>query len=147
MAHEKIGRLAALERAQLADERQIAVEDGLHETLSILADAQWHTNAIMAKVGAFCGRARMSLLRHAGKVAREWPVRLLFPPTCLGCRDLVTSPGTLCPECWPGIRFLERPWCPVMGTPFDHDMGPDFLSGEAIADPPPHSGARGRPWH
>lgn len=30
----------------------------------------------------------------------------------------------------------------MMGTPFDHDMGPDFLSGEAIADPPPFRRAR-----
>ncbi|WP_309085579.1 ComF family protein [Chelativorans sp.] len=75
-------------------------------------------------------------------MARDWPVRLLFPPVCLGCRNLVTAPGTLCPECWPGLRFLERPWCPVMGTPFPHEMGEGFLSGEAIANPPPFARAR-----
>lgn len=69
-------------------------------------------------------------------------MRLLFPPVCLGCRDLVASPGTLCAECWPAVRFLERPWCPVMGTPFPHDMGEGYLSGEAIADPPPFARAR-----
>jgi ComF family protein len=84
----------------------------------------------------------MGFLRQAVEVMSEWPVRLLFPPVCLGCRNLVTAPGTLCPECWPGLRFLERPWCPVMGTPFAHEMGEGFLSGEAIANPPPFARAR-----
>lgn len=84
----------------------------------------------------------MTLSNRAGKAAREMTVRLLFPPACLGCRNLVAAPGTLCADCWPGLRFLERPWCPVMGTPFDHDMGEGFLSAEAIADPPPFARAR-----
>ncbi|WP_246727858.1 ComF family protein [Chelativorans sp. Marseille-P2723] len=84
----------------------------------------------------------MRLFRAVGAAVREWPARLLFPPACLGCRNLVTAPGTLCTECWPDVRFLEPPWCPVMGTPFEHDMGDGFLSGEAIADPPPFNRAR-----
>lgn len=88
------------------------------------------------------GRQPMGFLKEVGKYAREWPASILFPPTCLGCRELVTAPGTLCPECWPEIQFLERPWCPVMGIPFDHEMGEGFLSGEAIADPPPFNRAR-----
>jgi len=97
---------------------------------------------MLAKVGCFLVRARMGFLRQAGIAIRDWPVRLLFPPACLGCRNLVTAPGTLCAACWPGLRFIERPWCPVMGTPFPHDMGDGFLSGEAIANPPPFARAR-----
>ncbi|WP_265517544.1 ComF family protein [Nitratireductor luteus] len=70
------------------------------------------------------------------------PSRLLFPPVCLGCRNLTARPGTLCASCWPKVRFLEQPWCPVMGTPFSHDMGEGFLSAEAIANPPPFARAR-----
>lgn len=66
----------------------------------------------------------------------------LFPPTCAGCRRLVLEPGTLCAECWPRLRFLEKPWCEVMGTPFSHDMGKGFLSADAIANPPPFERAR-----
>ncbi|WP_246225858.1 ComF family protein [Chelativorans xinjiangense] len=84
----------------------------------------------------------MGLFRQAGEMARVWPARLLFPPVCLGCRNLVAAPGTLCAACWPGMRFLERPWCQVMGTPFGYDMGEGFLSAEAIADPPPFARAR-----
>lgn len=70
------------------------------------------------------------------------PARLLFPPACAGCRRQVSQPGTLCASCWPKLRFLERPWCAVMGTPFNHDMGDGLLSAEAIANPPPFERSR-----
>jgi len=72
----------------------------------------------------------------------QWPAKVLFPPVCLGCRNLVERPGTLCPGCWPDVRFFERPWCDVLGTPFSHEMGEGMLSAEAIADPPPFGRAR-----
>jgi len=77
----------------------------------------------------------------AGK-ALGWTAAVLFPPSCPGCRKLIAEPGALCGECWPKLSFLERPWCPVMGTPFAHDMGEGFLSAEAIANPPPFARAR-----
>lgn len=67
---------------------------------------------------------------------------ILFPPVCMGCRNHVSRPGTLCPDCWPKLQFLEKPWCEVMGTPFAHEMGEGFLSAAAIADPPPFARAR-----
>ncbi|MFC3753592.1 ComF family protein [Aquamicrobium ahrensii] len=72
----------------------------------------------------------------------EWPARILFPPVCAGCRRHVSRPGVLCGACWPRLTFLEKPWCPVMGTPFSHDMGEGFLCGEALADPPPFERSR-----
>lgn len=73
--------------------------------------------------------------------------RLLFPPSCPGCRRLVTQPGTLCGNCWTGLRFIERPWCEVLGTPFSHDMGAGALSADAIANPPPFDRARAAVAH
>ncbi len=81
-------------------------------------------------------------LRDLARNALEWPARTLFPPVCAGCRRHVSQPGALCGNCWPKLRFLEKPWCAVMGTPFSHDMGDNFLSAEAIADPPPFDRAR-----
>ena len=72
----------------------------------------------------------------------RWPSHLLFPPTCAGCRRLVSKPGTLCPKCWPTLRFIEQPWCKVMGTPFVYEVGEGLLSTEAIASPPPFARAR-----
>ncbi|MBX3578742.1 MAG: ComF family protein [Rhizobiaceae bacterium] len=71
-----------------------------------------------------------------------WPAAVLFPPACPGCGRHLREPGTLCGACWPKLRFLEKPWCAVMGTPFSHDMGEGFLSAEAIANPPPFERAR-----
>ncbi len=85
------------------------------------------------------------MMPHIKRVASHMlaaPARLLFPPVCAGCRGIVSQPGVLCGACWPKLRFLERPWCAVMGTPFSHDMGEGFLSAEAIANPPPFERAR-----
>ena len=81
-------------------------------------------------------------IRNLTRSALGWPARILFPPVCAGCRRHVSQPGVLCGVCWPKLRLLERPWCPVMGTPFTHHMGEGFLSAEAIADPPPFERAR-----
>jgi ComF family protein len=54
----------------------------------------------------------------------------------------VAKPGTLCPGCWPRLRFLEAPWCAVLGTPFPHEMGAGAVSPAAMADPPPFARAR-----
>jgi hypothetical protein len=69
--------------------------------------------------------------------AMRWPAQILFPPVCAGCRRHVSQPGALCAACWPSLKFLEKPWCTVMGTPFSQDMGEGFLSAKAIANPPP----------
>jgi ComF family protein len=79
------------------------------------------------KSGAFLGKA----LRDT-----------LFPPHCFGCEKLVAEPGSVCGGCWPKIRFIERPFCEVLGTPFQHDLGEGMLSGDAIANPPPFRRAR-----
>lgn len=73
---------------------------------------------------------------------RGVPARLLFPPICSGCRRMVSSPGTLCSHCWPKLRFIERPWCEVLGTPFSYEMGDGILSADALANPPPFARAR-----
>lgn len=72
----------------------------------------------------------------------EGAARMLFPPVCAGCRNLVSRPGTLCGRCWTKLRLIERPWCAVLGTPFAVDMGEGAVSPAAIADPPAFDRAR-----
>jgi ComF family protein len=84
----------------------------------------------------------MGFIAEQVRTLAGWPTQILFPPVCAGCRRLVSAPGTLCGECWPKLKLLEKPWCEVMGTPFSHDMGEGFLSAEAIANPPPFRRAR-----
>jgi ComF family protein len=66
----------------------------------------------------------------------------LYPPTCLACRAATDEHGALCPRCWSAIRFIERPFCERLGTPFEHDLGPGLISPQAMADPPAFSRAR-----
>lgn len=62
---------------------------------------------------------------------------LLVPSTCLTCDRFVDKQGGCCPNCWGQMRFVTKPLCPVMGSPFSIDMGDSFLSAEAIANSPP----------
>ncbi|MBO0661962.1 ComF family protein [Jiella sp. MQZ9-1] len=68
--------------------------------------------------------------------------RLLFPAVCAGCESAVTRAGSVCPACWAKLRFIERPYCEVLGLPFSYDLGKGFLSAEAIAEPPPFARLR-----
>jgi ComF family protein len=67
---------------------------------------------------------------------------LVLPPTCLSCRKPVGAAGGLCPACWTGMGFIERPYCERLGTPFVSDDGDALLSPAAIADPPAYDRAR-----
>jgi ComF family protein len=78
------------------------------------------------------------MVAGVGKTALD----LVYPPSCLACRGAVSAPGTLCPACWNKVRFIERPYCERLGTPFAQDLGPGLLSPEAMADPPVWNRAR-----
>jgi len=66
----------------------------------------------------------------------------LYPPTCLACRAATGAAGALCAGCWRSMRFIERPFCDRLGTPFEQDLGEGLLSPQAIADPPVFRRAR-----
>jgi ComF family protein len=68
---------------------------------------------------------------------------ILYPPACLACRKATAAHHALCPACWGETRFIERPYCERLGTPFAQDMrAPGLISPEAMADPPVFGRAR-----
>ena len=67
---------------------------------------------------------------------------VLYPPHCLACGTATEASNGLCPACWSGMRFIARPYCERLGTPFQHDLGAGLLSPEAIAHPPAFGRAR-----
>jgi ComF family protein len=86
-----------------------------------------------------------NLLGHASRTARAAAtaaIDLLYPPTCIACQSATGAPQTLCAGCWSSIRFIERPYCERLGTPFPVDLGAPLLSPAAIADPPVFQRAR-----
>src|SRR5918998_6448221 len=83
-----------------------------------------------------------SRLRDAARQPRHALLALLSPPTCIACQAATAEPHALCAACWAGIRFIERPYCERLGTPFAVDLGQPLLSPSAIADPPVFERAR-----
>jgi ComF family protein len=82
--------------------------------------------------------AGLSVLSRVGRAA----LSLVYPPTCIGCGAATGEPHTLCGRCWAGIRFIERPFCDRLGTPFAVDLGMALVSPAAIAAPPVFARAR-----
>src|SRR6185437_16088842 len=81
--------------------------------------------------------------------AARWPrqgarglLDLLYPPICLNCEAPVAVADGLCASCFRQLRPITPPYCPVLGIPFQISLGPDALSAEAIADPPPFERSR-----
>lgn len=66
----------------------------------------------------------------------------LYPPACAGCGAPLTEADALCASCFVQLRPITAPFCPVLGLPFDSDLGSGALSAEALADPPPFARAR-----
>jgi len=83
-------------------------------------------------------RRALGLARRLAKAA----IDTLYPPTCLACRAATEAHGALCPRCWSAMRFIERPYCERLGTPFEQDLGEGLLSPQAMADPPVFARAR-----
>jgi predicted amidophosphoribosyltransferase len=98
----------------------------------------------------------MGLMNFEGSAKVEWAqlVRpltmladLLYPPGCASCGTATGGHRGLCPKCWSGVRFIERPYCEVLGSPFSHDLGTGILGTEAIANPPPFDRLRSAAFH
>ncbi|WP_414472980.1 ComF family protein [Microvirga sp. M2] len=69
-------------------------------------------------------------------------IDLVYPPGCIACHAATGDPHGLCAVCWSGIRFIERPFCERLGTPFQVDLGQPLMSPAALADPPVFGRAR-----
>lgn len=66
----------------------------------------------------------------------------LYPPGCVACNAPLVDADGLCAACFSILHPISAPLCPVLGIPFDADMGPGTMSAEAMADRPPFSRAR-----
>jgi ComF family protein len=71
----------------------------------------------------------------------------VLPPLCLGCNEIVATPGALCPDCWPHYSFIAAPHCQRCGIPFTADLssadpGQDALCVDCLTRPPRFRRAR-----
>jgi ComF family protein len=91
----------------------------------------------LVKTPSLLGRG-LSLLRGAGGLLLDQ----FYPPLCLACDQPVAQADALCAGCFKRLRPITAPLCPRLGLPFEVSLGPEALSAEAIADPPPFERAR-----
>ncbi len=78
----------------------------------------------------------------AGKQVLRAGIDRIYPPVCAGCAKQSAEPGALCGTCWNSVKFIEKPYCAVYGTPFSTDLGEGIISARAIADPPLYARSR-----
>lgn len=85
----------------------------------------------------------MTLAARLGRSALAGALDVVYPPGCVACEAATAIPHGLCPACWGAMRFIERPYCERLGTPFALDLGTGaLLSPAAVADPPVFTRAR-----
>jgi ComF family protein len=87
-------------------------------------------------------RAGLGVARRALRGALSGALGFVLPPRCLACGEAVDSIGTLCVECWSGLRFLAPPHCAICGFPFDFDAGEGALCGACTRERPDFDRAR-----
>src|SRR5918998_1516857 len=87
-------------------------------------------------------RSRVDQLRVLARSAARAALGIVYPPTCIACGAATGEAHTLCAKCWSEVRFIERPFCERLGTPFEVDLGMALMSPAAIADPPVFERAR-----
>jgi ComF family protein len=66
----------------------------------------------------------------------------VLPPLCLGCGEIVETPGALCAACWQGFAFVAPPYCACCAYPFAEHLGEGALCGACAARPPRYRRAR-----
>lgn len=70
-------------------------------------------------------------------------LRLIYPPRCVSCGDLVDRDFALCPRCWGQTPFVTGLVCDTCGTPLPgEDTGAPEHCDDCLARPRPWS--RGR---
>lgn len=84
--------------------------------------------------------ARAALLRT--RPVLRAVLEVVYPPTCGACGRATGEAHAMCAACWAGVRWIERPYCERLGTPFEVDHGMSLVSPAAIADPPVYGRAR-----
>lgn len=69
-------------------------------------------------------------------------LNIMTPNICPVCRHPTADMKGLCTDCWQQLTWIEYPYCDRLGIPFSYDLGPQALSAQAIANPPPFAKMR-----
>ncbi len=81
------------------------------------------------------------LLRYGRPVLARL-IDIILPPRSPVTGDLVGVQGTISPEFWTELNFIQNPMCACCGLPFATPETPDTLCGLYLSDPPSFQIAR-----
>ncbi len=56
----------------------------------------------------------------------------ILPPRCAATGEIVDIQGTISPNFWSELQFIEKPFCKNCGIPFSFEIDEDFLCAECI---------------
>jgi len=89
---------------------------------------------------SFAARLRTAFAAISGacSYAAKVALNIALPTLCAPGREPVEGKGVWA-DCWLKLSFIELPYCPRLGIPFD--PGPDMLSVEAPPIPRPSAPA------
>jgi ComF family protein len=82
------------------------------------------------------------VLAHALRDGLRGVADLLLPPQCMLCSAEVDGPGRFCADCWPRLRFVAEPCCPICGTPYAMPVPAGLVCGACLKEPPAYGRAR-----
>lgn len=82
------------------------------------------------------------MLRSMTIHVAQQAIEIIYPSSCIACHGATGEGNAMCASCWRRMRFIEKPWCERLGTPFAQDLGAGLISPEAFARPPVFARAR-----
>ena len=64
-------------------------------------------------------------------------LNIIFPSHCLNCENIISKNSLFCNKCWPQLKFIKDPKCPICSFPFEIDV-PDMqpFCGKCVAKKP-----------
>lgn len=84
-----------------------------------------------------------AILHKKIKTYLEDSLHFFFPNQCLNCGIAIEKHGSLCHSCWKTLTFIENPFCPCCGHPFEISQDTSSqLCGRCINHPPLYDKSR-----
>ncbi len=72
----------------------------------------------------------------------EGAVNTLLPPRCYVTGRIVPVQGTVSPEAWGQLDFIQPPFCKLCGMPFSYEIEGDILCSSCLEERPLYTSAR-----
>jgi ComF family protein len=84
----------------------------------------------------------MRIIKTLSRTTSRTLLDLILPPRCPVTGALVGRNGTIAPEFWAQLNFIQDSYCAQCGAPFREAMEKHMVCGACLQEPPPFARAR-----